>query len=388
MKYNFDEIIDRRGDYTMKYGMIDEVYPNAPKDSIPLWIADMDFACPDTVIEDICDFAKRTRIFGYSKLVEDEYYDVVKAYMKRHFEWDIERENILFSNGIVPALNELVRNLSKVGDNVIIQTPAYHPFELAISGNNRNLFKNRMIYKDGNYTINFEEFEKMCEDPKTSLFILCSPQNPSGRVWTESELRKLTEIALKNNVKIVSDEIHFDIVRNGVKHIPLDKLFPHNKNIVTCTAPSKTFNIAGLHISNIIINDEKLAKKWYYEKPCGHPSPLSIAAILSCYKKCDDWRQEMLDYIDENFKVLDKFIKENMPKAKFSIPQATYLAWVDLSKYGYSKQEIMNRTIAKGVLIEGEDEFVDNAEGFIRINLALPKATLIEALTRLKFALE
>lgn len=386
--YDFDEIIDRKNTYSMKYGLIAEKYPLARKDSIPMWIADMDFATPQKTIDAICFYAKKNRIFGYSQLVQKEYFDAVTNYMKRHFSWEILPQSIAFSNGIVPALAALTKLLTKEDEKVIFQTPCYFHFDADIKKTGRKTVYNKLIYNNGKYSIDFDDFEKKCKDEKITLFILCSPHNPTGRIWTKEELLKLTNICFRNNVKIVSDEIHFDITRTGKKHIPLDSLFDHDKRIFTCTAPSKTFNIAGLQLSNIIFNDLSLKKNWIDNELSGIPNPLSIYACISAYTECDDWLMEVKKYIDKNFLFIKEFIDKYMPKAKFEIPEGTFLAWIDLNGYGYSFDEIMERTQKGGVLIQGEPSFIDNSAGFIRVNAGCPLSMLKEGMTRIKESLE
>lgn len=388
MKYNFDEIVDRKNTYSMKYGLIEQKYPKAKEDSIPMWIADMEFATPKRIVKAICKNAKKNRLFGYSQLVEKEYFDAVINYYYRHFGAKFERESIAFSNGIVPAIAALTRLLTKEDEKVIFQTPCYFHFDADVKKTGRETVYNQLILKDGKYEIDFEDFEKKCSDEKVTLFILCSPHNPTGRIWTKEELIKLAEICFSHNVKIVSDEIHSDLLRVGEKHIVLDSLFPHDKRIFTCTAPSKTFNVAGLQLSNIIFNDIDLKNQWIDNELAGIPNPLSIYACISAYTECDDWLYQLRQYLDNNFRYTAEFISKNMPKAKFTIPQGTFLAWIDLSGYGYTFEEIMERTQKEGVLIQGQPSFIDNSVGFVRLNVGCPLSMLKEGLIRLKNALE
>lgn len=387
MTYNFDEIIDRNNTYSIKYNF-KKKYPLAPPDSIPMWIADMDFACPQEIVDSIVQCAEKNRLFGYSNILEEEFFNCVVNYMQRHFDWNVKKESICFSNGIVPALKNLTALLTKPDEKVIFQTPCYVHFETDIKSIGRERVYNPMIEKDGKFFIDFDDFEKKCQDEKTTLFILCSPHNPTGRVWTKEELTKLSEICFANNVKILSDEIHFDLLRKGAKHIVLDSLFDHDSRIFTCTAPSKTFNIAGLQLSNIIINDEKIRDLWVDNEISGIPNPLSIYACIGAYTKCDNWLDALRDYLDENFNAMKKFVDSMLPKAKLEIPQGTFLAWLDVRDYGLTCKELDERTQRKGVLVQGAPCFIHNSEGFLRINIGLPKVQMLEGLNRLKKALE
>lgn len=386
--FDFDEIIDRNGTYSMKYGFIGKNYPLAPKDAIPMWIADMDFACPPAIIDEVCNAAKKNKILGYSHLVEDEYYKAVAGFMKRWHHWDIARGTIAFSNGIVPAIAALTRLLTKEDEKVIFQTPCYYHFDADVKKTGRERVYNPLRFVDGRYEIDFEDFEKKCSDEKVTLFILCSPHNPTGRVWSEEELFKLAKICFNNGVKIVSDEIHFDLTRQWKKHIVLDSLFDKDKRIFTCTAPSKTFNMAGMQISNIIMNDCELVEKWNDGELSGIPNPLSIYALLAAYTKCDEWLDELKTYLDGNFALTEKFVRERLPKARFSVPEATYLAWIDLSAYGYGEKELMDRTQKQGALIQTASNFIDNADGHIRVNVALPRKELEKGLEKIELALK
>lgn len=386
-RYNFDEIIPRENTNSVKYDTGPVLYPDLPSDYIPMWVADMDFACPQPVLDAMKGRIDK-RILGYSMPLDPDYYLAVIGWMKRRFDWDIEFESIIFSSGVIEALYQCVKRLTQPGEGVILHTPAYHPFDDAIKEFGRTPVYSKLIDTDGYFTINYKDLEKKAKDPKNTLLFFCSPQNPTGRVWTKTEIRQVADICLANGVFIVSDEIHFDIRRSGQQHIPLAKLYPSEKRIITCTAPSKTFNLAGNQLSNIIINDPDLAAEWRMQRYCGMPNPLSIDACKAAYNECEDWADAMNAYVDKNFDYVDEFIKKKMPKAKFTIPQGTYLAWVDLRGYGLSDAEVKERVIAEGLFIEFADEFVADGEGFVRMNLACPLSVVKRAMTMLKNALE
>ena len=291
------------------------------------------------------------------------------------------------SNGVIPALYELVEYICKPDEKVLFLTPSYAYFKYAADFNKRGYVCSDLKDEDGYYTIDFEDLEKKAADEKTTLFILCNPHNPSGRVWTEDELKKMGEIIEKHQLWVISDEIHCDLLRLSQKHIPLGKVMPDYDRLVTCMAPSKTFNLAGMMISNIIIRDESLRKIWL-NRHYNFDNPLSIAAAQAAYEKGEPWVEELRAYLDENFRFTKEYLAEHLPKAKFRISEATYLAWVDVNAY-FEPDEHLPLFFAykAGVLLEGGNMFVQNSDGFIRLNLACPRETVRQACLRLKEAL-
>lgn len=377
--WNFDEVIDRENTNSVKYDAAPIVNPALPEKYIPMWIADMDFACPKPVL----DAMKRRldkRILGYSMPLDPEYYAAVISWMKRRNNWDVDFSSIVFSGGVITALNVAVEKLTGEGEGVLLNTPAYHPFDDAIKKYGRTPVYSPLVNIDGHYEFDFADFEKKAKDPKNTLFFLCSPHNPTGRVWTESELRRIAEICFENGVFIVSDEIHSDILRSGQRHIPLASLYPEAKTLITCTAPSKTFNLAGNQLSNIIVADPEIAAEWRNNYYCGLPNPLSIDACIAAYNECEGWLEALREYLDSNFKFMSAYLEEHLPEARMRIPQGTYLAWVDLRGCGKTPEEMKKEINAAGLFIEYGNEFVANGEGFVRMNVACPRATLEQAL--------
>ena len=378
--YNFDEVIDRRHTNAMNTdgfrGYIfhaDETmtFPYADEDFIRMWVADMEFATPDK------------RIFGYTRVFEKSYYDALSEWCKRRYDWTFDRKALVMSNGIIPALYELVNYICKPDEKVLFLTPSYAYFKYAADFNERGYMCSDLKSEDGRYHIDFDDLAGKAADEKTALFILCNPHNPSGRVWSENELRRMAEIIENNHMWVISDEIHCDLLRRNQKHIPLGKVMPDYGRLITCMAPSKTFNLAGMMISNIIIRDEELRKIWL-SRHYNFDNPLSIAAAQSAYEKGEPWLEELQLYLDENFRFVGEYLAEHLPRAKYRISEATYLAWVDLSGY-FEPDEHLPKFFAykAGVLLEGGNMFVQNSEGFIRLNLACPKATLAEGLRRI-----
>ncbi len=386
-KYNFDRIVSRENTNSVKWAKAGTMNPLLPDDYIPMWIADMDFACPSAIINAMKARLDR-EILGYSSLSDPEYFRAVKGWLERRHGLKVEDSNIVFSAGIVTALKHAVADLTKPGDSVLITTPSYTPFYSSIVGNGRTAVLSPLINNNGHFEVDFDDFERKASDEKVTMFILCSPHNPTGRVWSEAELRRMADICLRNGLFIISDEIHADIVRDGVKHIPLASLYPECESIITCTAPSKTFNIAGGQISNIIIPNAEIANRWRKNHKTGMPNPLSIDACRAAYDECEDWVDELCEYLDGNFELLCDFVAQNIPGARAYVPEGTYLAWVDFSGCGYSDKELSARIAKSGVLLEYSGEFVANDEGFVRLNVACPKSTLKKALERIASAVK
>lgn len=380
--YNFDEIIDRTGTNCLKYDAARKIHPELPEDFIPMWLADMDFACPQPILDAMKARLDR-RILGYSDILDPEYLTSVAGWMERRHGWEVEPETIHFSPGVVTALRVCVRLLTQPGDKILMNTPGYHPFEDAAKEAGRIPVFSPLRNDQGYFTVNWADFEEKAADPGVKVYFLCNPHNPTGRVWTEAELRKFHEICQKHQVFMVADEIHGDFIGSGHTHLPLAKLFPEDKRIITCTAPSKTFNLAGNHLSNIIIPDAELGARW----KTSSPNPLSIAACQGAYDHCADWVDELNVYLDESFRILNEILGEKLPQAVVSKREGTYLAWVDVRAFGLSDGELQQRMLKNGLFLQFGPEFIADAQGFIRLNLALPHATLKEALNRFVNAL-
>ena len=306
--YNFDEVIDRRHTNAMNTdgfrGYIfhaddSMTFPYKDEEFIRMWVADMEFATPDVVIDGMRERLDK-RIFGYTRVFEKSYYDALAAWCKARYDWSFDRKELVMSNGIIPALFEMVEYICKPDEKVLFLTPSYAYFKYAADASHRESVCSDLINTDGYYTIDYEDLEKKAADEKTTLFILCNPHNPSGRVWKEEELKKIGEIIEKNDMWVISDEIHCDLLRLDQKHIPLGKVMPDYKKLVTCMAPSKTFNLAGLMISNVMIRDEGLKNIWL-SKHYNFDNPLSIAAAQAAYEGGDAWLQELRAYLDGNF---------------------------------------------------------------------------------------
>lgn len=400
MKYNFDEIIDRRHTNSLSFeGWKAYLFPDLnPKDFpfpeeyyIRLWVADMDFATPPEVLDAI---RKRLddKILGYTYLYDKDYFEVLRKWFAQRYQWHINPDDIVLSPGIVPALNRLVPLLTAPDESVLITTPSYAPFKKAGEYSARKVITSNLRHRNGKYEMNFDDIEQKLKDKSLGikLFIHCHPHNPTGRVWTREELLKLGRLCLENDVWIISDEVHCDLLRKGQQHVPLATLFPDSDRIIVCTAPSKTFNLAGNMMSHLFIRHQGIRdeyKKLYREML----SPLSIAATKAAYENCEPWLEALTSYLDDNLTSLEGWLKDLLPEAGFRIPESTYLAWIDLSAYLKSipspDQPAVFFAREAGVLIEDENIFVDNSKGYIRVNVACPRSVLENGIGRMAEAL-
>lgn len=394
MKYNFDEIIDRKntnaenveGFRPYMFGDNPDIeFPIADDEFIRMWVADMEFAVAPEICQAIKDRVDR-QIFGYTMVYGDDYYNAFNGWCRDRYGWSFPKEQLCFSPGIIPALYELVGDTVAPDEKLLFVSPAYGFFQHAAEYNNREYVCSPLIDKDGEFFIDFDDLEKKASDPKVKLLIWCNPHNPTGRVWTEEEAAKVAAIAEKYDLWLLSDEIHCDLIRNGQVHIPMGKVMPDYKKLITCMAASKTFNMAGLMFSNIIIRDEALRKTFQSnDKLLCAVNPLSLSANQAAYEKGWPWLQQLRDYLDGNFRMVVDFLRENVPGAIYKGSQATYLAWVDMNGCLGDVEDLPTFfAMEAGVLLEGGDRlFVGNAKGFIRLNLAMPRAIIKDGLERI-----
>lgn len=399
MKYNFDEIIERRNTNAMNTdGFRSYIFHAGPEKTfaykdeefVRMWVADMEFATPP----EICDAIKARvdkRIFGYSMVFDNGYYKALRRWCETRYDWSFPKEELVFSPGIIPALYQLAELLVEKDEKMLIVTPAYGYFQHTAEYNHIALVCSELHRDGGHFTIDFEDFAQKAADPKVKLVVWCNPHNPSGRMWTAEELRRVAEIVEENDLWIISDEIHCDLTRQGRKHIPMGKIMPDYRKLVTCMSASKTFNMAGLMFSDIIIRDEALRAAFCErDKIVGFVNPLSVAAHQAAYERCGDWLAQLQAYLDGNFAYLKAFLDDHLPDAVFEVPEATYLAWVDMRKCLPGVADLPEFFANEaGVLLEGGNSlFVGNAEGYIRLNLAMPRAIIEEGMNRIRAAIE
>lgn len=390
MKYNFDEIIEREGTNSVKWDTkaLKKFMGYVDKDVLPLWVADMDFRCPQTVI-DALKMRIEHGIFGYSAPLDD-YYEALIWWQETRHDWKIKPEWVSMTPGVVPAMNFIIRALTNEGDKVIIQQPVYYPFKAAVENNKRVIVNNALRFENGNYFMNFEDLEEKARDPKVKLLILCSPHNPVGRIWSREELQKLGDICNKNNVIVVADEIHNDLIMPGNKHFTYALLGEeYANNSLICTAPSKTFNLAGMQTSNIIIQNNEIKAKVDAELSKSSltlPNLFGLVATTAAYSISGvEWLEQLLEYLGSNADFIGEYVKEKMPGVKYIRPQGTYLAWLDFREVESNWQELERKVKDEAkVLLDGGSMFGPGGEGFMRVNIACPRLILEKALDRIK----
>jgi len=391
--FNFDENIDRTKTNAIKWNekFMEEYF--GVGDLLPLWVADMDFRAPTILLEKLKERVAHG-IFGYT-IAPDSYYEAIINWFKRRHNWNLKKDWIKFSPGVVPAVNFIVQAFSHPGDpgdGIIIQEPVYYPFASSIKNNGRQVLNNKLVIANDHYTFDYKDLEEKCKAPRTKMLIFCSPHNPVGRVWKKDELERLGEICIENNVLIISDEIHCDLIFKGHKHIPfatLSKKFA--KNTITCVAPSKTFNVAGLKSSNVIISDKVMRENFTTTTSnvaIRGPAIFGMVTTETVYNHCEDWLDELLDYLWDNYLYLKTFFAEHFPTVKVFDLEGTYLPWVDFGPLGLDPKKL-DQIIKKEAKVGLDDGamFGECGGGYQRFNIACPQAILQEALERMTKAL-
>lgn len=385
MRYNFDEIIDRSG--TDAYKIELSPFYFGTKELLPLWVADMDFRTPDFVMEAI---RKRSEheIMGYTVRNKDFFSPIINWIKYKH-DWKISRSWIGFVPGIVPAMAVSVLAFTQPDDKVIIQSPVYPPFFTLVENNNRQLIVNQLLLENGQYRMNFEELREQVSDSRVKMLLLCSPHNPGGRVWNKEELKELATICAENNVIVVADEIHADLVLPGYQHIPFATVSEFAmQNSITLMAPSKTFNIAGLCSSSYIIPNEQLRKTYFEQLEALEfvgGNIFAYVATKAAYEQGADWLQQLVEYIQGNIDFVVNYLQNNLPKITPIIPEASFLVWLDFSTFGLSENEIKELLVKKAKLgLNNGNSFGPGGQGFHRLNVGCSRLVLQEAMSRLK----
>ena len=384
MPINFDEIIDRRNTSCLKHDFA--VERGYPADILPFWVADMDFRAPAPVIDALKARAEHG-IFGYTQ-VKDDYFAVLQNWFRTRHDWTVERRELILTPGVVFAIATAIRAFTKKGDAVLIQQPVYYPFANMIRQNERVIVDNPLRLIEGRYEIDFADFEQKIIEHRVKLFILCSPHNPVGRVWTRAELEQIAAVCLRHNVIVIADEIHEEFVRPGFRHIPFASLSEEAAAItVTCTSPSKTFNLAGLQISNIFIRNAQLRRRFKEElSRTGYdePNTLGLTGAKAAYEHGAEWLTQLLAYIEENHARTKSFLAAHLPKVQIIAPEGTYLLWLDFRAYGLSDETLNEKIIREARLwLDDGPIFGAGGSGFQRINIACPWATLETGLQNL-----
>lgn len=381
---DFDTVIDRKGTRSLKYDFA--VRRGKPKDVLPLWVADMDFQTSSYITDALEDMVKHG-VFGYSES-EEHYFGAVQNWMERHYNWHVKESWMTKTPGIVFALAMAVKAYTQENDAVLIQLPVYYPFKEVVEDNHRRLVNNTLVLGgDGTYTIDYEDFEKKIIEENVKLFILCNPHNPVGRVWTKEELERLGDICLKHGVFVVSDEIHADFVFER-KHTVFSEVKEAYRDIsMICTSPSKTFNIAGLQISNIFISNPEKATAFRRQVAAAGYSQVGLPGLVACeaaYRHGDEWLEGVLAYIKANAEFTRAYLQEHLPRVKMTKLEGTYLVWLDFRDYGLTDKELDEKILNQaGLWLDSGAVFGKCGEGFQRINIACSRKTLHQALDRL-----
>ena len=385
MKYDFDTIVDRYNTGSVKYDTAER--SGMPADVMPMWVADMDFRAPDEIVSrmrQLCDFG----VYGYT-MVTDSYFDAVRNWFSSRFDWEVERKWLVTTPGVVFALSAAVKAFTEPGEGVLIQRPVYYPFTEVVENNGRVVVNSSLRYDKGSYAIDYEDLEAKLARDDVKLMLICSPHNPVGRVWTRDELSKVCRLCLKYNVKMVSDEIHADFVFANREHVPLASLSEQvRENCVVCTAPSKSFNLAGLQISNIFIPNRDMRHAFRRELEKTGLFGVNMVGLCACqaaYESGGEWLDQLKEYLEGNIQFLKSFVNEHMPRIKVVDTEGTYLVWMDLQELNLvdQKEFIVNKA---RLWLDTGSMFGEEGRGFERINVACPRAVLEEALNRLKRA--
>nr|WP_288330751.1 MalY/PatB family protein [uncultured Prevotella sp.] len=379
--FDFDTVINRRGTNSYKWDIVKE------EDVIPLWVADMDFKAAPAILEAL---KKRVEhgVFGYT-LVPDSYYEAIINWFARRHNWQIDRSWIIYTTGVVPAVSCAIKALTLPGEKVLIQTPDYNCFFSSIKNNGCEVAENELVRRGDSYEVDFEDFERQCADEKTTVFLLCNPHNPAGRVWTKEELERMNDICLAHGVRVISDEIHCELVMPGHRFTPFAAISDACRdNSVVLNSPTKAFNIAGLQIANIICADPAMRRRIdravNINEVCD-VNPFGVVALQAAYNESEEWLDSLNHYIWGNYLALKEFIAKELPRLEVTRLEGTYLAWVDIKATGLTSDEAYEKLMKEGrVYVNSGTMYGRRAgEGYLRINLACPRATLLEGLKRM-----
>lgn len=389
MRYDFDKVIERRNTGSSKWDNLKALFGS--DDVLPLWVADMDFRIPQPIIDAISERIKHP-VFGYTRVGAGAIGAVTQR-LESKYGWKVSPESVVITPGVVPAVNAAVRAYAGEGGAVVVQSPAYPPFWATGPNNKVRTVTNLLRFEGGRYEMDFEALERAFAESGAKAMILCSPHNPVGRVWSREELVRVGEIALKAGAVVISDEIHCELVLKGYKHIPFASISPEfEANSITCFAPSKTFNVPGMHCSVAIIPDEDMRKRFNEARVGiqGTPAFLAIIAMEAAFRHGDEWLEQVLDYIEGNLEFLIKYMEERIPAIKPVRPEGTYLVWLDCRGLGIEDpkelQKFFNEKAKVGM--NAGYAFGPGGEGFMRMNIACPRSTLEEALKRIEEAVK
>jgi hypothetical protein len=386
MKYDFDEIVNRRGTNSVKWDEAKE------EGVIPMWVADMDFKAAPCILDAL---KKRVDhgVFGYT-IVPDSYYKSIISWFERRHQWHIERDWIIYTSGVVPAISAIIKALTEPGDKVLVQTPVYNCFFSSIRNNGCTTAENALVRKGNSYEIDFDSFERLAADEKTKVFLLCNPHNPAGRVWKPEELSRMNDICLRHGVKVIADEIHCELVMPGHVFTPFAAVSKAcQDNCITTNSPTKSFNIAGLQIANIITSNaedrQKIDHAININEVCD-VNPFGVIALQAAYNEGEDWIDQLNVYLWENYQALKTFFKDNLPQLEVIDLEGTYLVWVNVQATGMTGNELTEKLLKEGKVFVNRGTMYGKTTGkdYIRINIAMPRSLMLEGLKRMKSVID
>ena len=375
--YNFDEVIERRGTNCVKWD-------DCKDEVLPMWVADMDFRAA-TPITEALQRRMAHGVFGYAQ-VPDAYYDAIINWFGRRYNWSIQREEIIYTSGVIPALAAVLKAVTLPGEKVLVQTPVYNCFFSCITNSGTQVVESPLVEEGDSYVIDFDDFEQKAADPKVTAFLLCNPHNPAGRVWTEAELLRMGEICMKHHVTVISDEIHCELIMHGHRFTPYATLSPQLRSkAVICNSPTKNFNVAGLHIANIIVSDPELRRRIdrviNINEVC-EVNIFGIEALIAAYNECEDWITQLNAYLYENYRALRAAFEAELPQMRIKKLEGTYLVWLDVRSIHRSSEEIA-QYLEREKKVRVNSSQMYGAEGFLRINIACPRALLMQGVERI-----
>lgn len=380
--YNFDRIINRSGTNSLKWDI--------KKEELPMWVADMDFEVSDEIVKALEERVKN-HIYGYN-IIPDEWYESYIAWWKNRHQYEIKKEWLMFSTGVVPSISSVVRRVTSPGEKVLVQTPVYNIFFNSICNNGRYVLESQLVYNDGKYSIDFSDLEKKLSDPQTTLMILCNPHNPIGKIWDKDTLSKIGDLCYKHNVLVLSDEIHCDLTKPGCDYVPFQSVSDVCKyNSIACLAPTKTFNIAGLQTSAVCIPNKKIYDKvnrGINNDEIAEPNTFAIQAAIAAFTKGGIWLDELREYIEKNKLIVKEYISRELPMLHLVDSDATYLLWIDCGKVTNNSIELTDFIRKQtGLFLSNGSQYGDSGKKFIRMNIACPKEILIDGLNRFKLGI-
>lgn len=386
MRYDFDEIVNRRSTNSVKWDEVKE------EGVIPMWVADMDFKAAPCILKAL---KKRIEhgVFGYT-IVPDSYYESIISWFDRRHQWHIERDWIIYTSGVVPAISAIIKALTEPGDKVLVQTPVYNCFFSSIRNNGCTIAENALVRKGNSYEIDFDDFERQAADEKTKVFLLCNPHNPAGRVWKPEELSRMNDICLRHGVKVIADEIHCELVMPGHEFTPFAAISKAcQDNCITANSPTKLFNIAGLQIANIISSKaedhRKINRAININEVCD-VNPFGVIALQAAYNEGEDWIEQLNAYLWENYLTLKAFFRDDLPQLEVIDLEGTYLVWVNVRATGMTGDELTEKLLKEGKVFVNRGTMYGKATGadYIRINIAMPRSLMLEGLERLKSVID